>query len=208
MARCRMIRPEFFTHGALYDAEIACGYPVRLAYAGLWCVADREGRFVWRPRELKLAILPFDSCDFEQVLMALVTAGFIECYEVDGSRYGLVTTFSRHQKPHPREAPSRFPPPPTTKAVKRHDQGSAKVVPSPSESELESVSKEESVTESESEGVQAPTDLPRSPFPALGPNGSESPEEKRDRIKAGVAAWKRGSATPGNPEGGLVETAQ
>ena len=84
--------------------------------------------------------------------------------------------------------------------MKRHDPGSAKVMPSRAETESVSNSNSNSVTESESEDTPAPTDLPRPPFSALGPNGGESYEEKRDRIKAGVAAWKRGSATAGNPE--------
>ena len=183
MARCRMIRPEFFTHGELYDAEAESGFPLRVAFAGLWCVADREGRFAWRPRELKLAVLPHDPVDFERVLMALVASGFIQCYEVAGERYGLVTTFSRHQKPHPRESPSRFPAPGSTEAVKRCDPGSAKAVPSRAESESDSTSKKESETESETEGMRLPS------LRVLGPDGPDpatGTEARRAFIREGL----------------------
>ena len=57
MARIRTIKPEFFRHEALFEAEHRAGLPLRLAFAGLWTAADREGRFKWRPRQLKLDVL-------------------------------------------------------------------------------------------------------------------------------------------------------
>ena len=48
MARIRTIKPEFFRHEALYEAEHETGLPLRVAYAGLWTAADREGRFQWK----------------------------------------------------------------------------------------------------------------------------------------------------------------
>lgn len=77
MARQRFIRPEFFQHGELHDAEAKARLPLRLALSGLWCHADSDGRFPWRPRELKLGILPYDDLDFGAVLMALEAHGFI-----------------------------------------------------------------------------------------------------------------------------------
>ena len=58
MARIRTIKPEFFRHEALFEAEQATGLPLRVAYAGLFTAADREGRFKWSPRSLKLDCLP------------------------------------------------------------------------------------------------------------------------------------------------------
>jgi len=110
MARKRMIAPEFFIHGALYDLEERTRLPVRLAYAGLWTQADRAGRFVWKPRELKLAILPYDPVDFAAVLEALVAGGFVKRYVVDGKEYGWIPSFACHQTFHKNESASKLPP--------------------------------------------------------------------------------------------------
>lgn len=111
MARTRTVKPTFFKDAELYDAEVQYGLPLRLAYEGLWCQADREGRFLWKPRELKLDILPYDPVDFDRVLNALAEAGFIERYEVDGRVYGLIPNLKRHQHFHKTEAASTLPAP-------------------------------------------------------------------------------------------------
>jgi hypothetical protein len=111
MARIRSIKPEFFRHEGLYEAERESGFPLRLAFAGLWTSADREGRFRWAPRALKLDCLPYDDVDFSRVLDALATRGFIVKYRVDGSDYGLIPAFTRHQVINNRESPSSLPQP-------------------------------------------------------------------------------------------------
>jgi hypothetical protein len=85
--------------------------PVRVAFAGLWTVADREGRFRWRPEELKLDCLPYDDVDFAEVLAALQTAGFVQKYVVDDREYGVVPSWSEHQVINQREAQSSLPEP-------------------------------------------------------------------------------------------------
>lgn len=110
--RSRTIHPEFFTDADLYEAEQAHGLPLRMAFAGLWCAADRERRFEWKPKELKLTILPFDDVDFGLVIEALRTAGFIAKYEVAGKSYGLVHNLLEWQHIHKDEAQSRLPAPP------------------------------------------------------------------------------------------------
>lgn len=112
VARIRTIKPAFFRHEELYDAEIATGLPLRVAFAGLWTTADREGRFEWKPRELKLDCLPFDKVDFSAVLDALTTHGFIVRYEANGKTYGCIPSWASHQVINHREAPSAIPPPP------------------------------------------------------------------------------------------------
>lgn len=112
MPRIRTIKPEFFQDGDLFDAEVETGLPMRVAFAGLWTQCDRRGRFRWKPRELKVAILPYDSVDFSRVLDAFATRGFVLRYEVDGQAYGAVRTFERHQVVNNREAESEIPPPP------------------------------------------------------------------------------------------------
>jgi hypothetical protein len=112
MARKRFISPSFFTHGALYDAEVSSGLPLRLAFAGIWTACDRRGLFEWKPRELKLAILPYDDVDFSTVLGALEAAGFITRYVVDHKEIGQVPSLPRWQSFHPNEKPSDIPEPP------------------------------------------------------------------------------------------------
>ena len=111
MARIRSIKPEFFTHWDLYSLEQETGLPVRVAFAGLWTAADREGRFRWIPQQLKLACLPYDDVDFSRVLHALNTRGFIEKYVVDGAEFGFIPGWKAHQVINNRESSSNLPEP-------------------------------------------------------------------------------------------------
>ncbi len=112
MGRIRTIKPEFFTHEALFDAEAETGLPLRLAFAGLWTQSDRDGRFLWRPRTLKSAIMPFDEVDFGRVLDALLTRGFLVQYVSEGREIGVIPSFGRHQVINHRESASTLPAPP------------------------------------------------------------------------------------------------
>ena len=59
MARKRMLHPGFFTDSKLLQLN-----PLhRLLYAGLWGLADREGRLRGDPMDLKIKLLPGDNCD-------------------------------------------------------------------------------------------------------------------------------------------------
>lgn len=111
MARIRTIKPEFFRHESLYEAERETGLPLRLAFAGLWTAADREGRFAWRPRALKLDVLPYDDVDFSRVLDALATRGFIVRYASGTEIYGAIPSWRRHQVINNRESASAIPEP-------------------------------------------------------------------------------------------------
>lgn len=114
MARIRTVKPRFFRHVGLFNAEKETGLPIRLAFAGLWTACDREGRFVWIPEELKLDCLPHDDVDFSRVLDALATRCFIRRYTVAGVTYGCVPSWHDHQVINNREAASVLPPPPET----------------------------------------------------------------------------------------------
>jgi hypothetical protein len=111
-SRIRTIKPEFFLHEGLFDLEVETSLPVRVAFAGLWTCADREGRFRWRPRSLKACILPFDNLDFARVLDALGSHGFVTKYIVGDDEYGLIPSFTRHQVINNRESDSELPAPP------------------------------------------------------------------------------------------------
>ena len=111
MARIRTIKPAFFRHEGLFDAEVETGLPLRVAFAGLWTAADRDGRFVWKPRELKLDALPHDMVDFSRVLDALLTRGHIVKYAMNGVVYGCIPSWHDHQVINNRETASEIPAP-------------------------------------------------------------------------------------------------
>ena len=132
LQRIRTIKPEFFRHEGLYDLEKESGLPIRVAFAGLWTCCDREGRFRWRPRELKTLILPYDDVDFSEILRILThgsrvsdasstrealvsdassTRGYCEFYTVNGEGFGYIPTWKRHQRVNPRERASELPGP-------------------------------------------------------------------------------------------------
>jgi hypothetical protein len=78
MARIRTIKPEFFRHEGLQDLEAANpGNYIMLVFAALWGHCDKAGHFVWKPRSLKLDILPFLDFDIFATLNLLAGGGFI-----------------------------------------------------------------------------------------------------------------------------------
>ncbi len=107
--RIRTVKPEFFTHAELFDAEKELGLPLRVAFIGLWSACDREGRFRWEPRRLGVSILPYDCIDFSRVLDALVTRGFAVKYRVGNDWFGCVPSFTTHQVINNRESKSKLP---------------------------------------------------------------------------------------------------
>ncbi len=117
MARIRTVKPELFEHEELFDLERETGLPLRLAFIGLFTCCDREGRFKWRPRTLKLSVLPHDEIDFARVLDALATRDFVRKYEFDGVEYGVIPTFYKHQVINNRESPSDNPAPTETSYI-------------------------------------------------------------------------------------------
>jgi hypothetical protein len=118
MARIRTVKPEFFQHERLHEAEVESGLPLRLAFVGLWTQCDREGRFEWRPARLKLNILPWDDVDFSRVLDALVTRGFVVQYTVDGQEIGAIPSWRKHQVINNRESASELPEQPKNKKLR------------------------------------------------------------------------------------------
>lgn len=132
-SRIRTVKPEALLDEDLWDLEHESGYPIFRAFIGLWCYADREGRFDWRPRPLGAVILPYwdgvvrcrdcgevvEEADFSRVLDALVTRGFLVRY-ASGTRddttpgcreHGAVRTFKAHQAINGKEADSKLPDP-------------------------------------------------------------------------------------------------
>lgn len=107
MARARNIKPGFFTNDVLAECEPLA----RLLFAGLWLHCDREGRMEDRPKKIKAEILPYDTCDADELLNQLQAHGFIVRYSAGDRRYIQVINFGKHQNPHIKEGASEIPAP-------------------------------------------------------------------------------------------------
>ncbi|WP_117054599.1 hypothetical protein [Klebsiella pneumoniae] len=107
MARSRNIKPGFFTND-----ELAECHPLgRLLFAGLWTIADKEGRLDDRPKKIKAMLLPFDEADCDALLQQLNDHKFIIRYRVNGECYIQISNWKKHQNPHCKEAASEIPEP-------------------------------------------------------------------------------------------------
>lgn len=121
--RSRNIKPSFFMND-----DLAAGGPcVMLLFAGLWCIADKEGRLKDKPARIQAQVFPFfkpeltespllnngeltvSSRSINDLLFFLEQNGFIERYEVGGEGYIQITNFHVHQRPHHTETPSKIP---------------------------------------------------------------------------------------------------
>lgn len=106
MPRIRSIKPDFFLDPDLADLKIEC----RLAFAGLWCQADKDGRLPYEPRKLKALIFPYDNFDMAIILEDLAKKPFINIYEIDQKKYIQVVKWQEHQYVHHTEKDSIIPP--------------------------------------------------------------------------------------------------
>jgi hypothetical protein len=105
MARSRNIKPNFFKNYDLADLGMAS----QLLFAGLWCLADKEGRLEDKPRLIKAEIFPYYDIDVNGELTKLERLSFVERYEVDGVKVLSIPNFKKHQSPHHTEKDSTLP---------------------------------------------------------------------------------------------------
>ncbi|WP_131469847.1 hypothetical protein [Xanthomonas citri] len=120
MARIRTVKPEFFT-----SEDICALSPLaRLLYIALWCEADKEGRFGWKPRTFKLRYFPADNCDIDALARELVASGLVILY---GESLAYIPQFKKHQHINPRESASTLASPDEADQSPRVDDASARV---------------------------------------------------------------------------------
>lgn len=105
MARSRNIKPGFFKNEILSRLDPH----TRLFFAGLWTVADREGRFEVRLEKIKAEIFPHEQVMLDSCMIHLWDKQFIILYEVAGKRFGQINNWHKHQTPHHKEVPSQIP---------------------------------------------------------------------------------------------------
>jgi hypothetical protein len=111
MARKRMIDPEFWSDEGIGKWS----HTTRLFYIGLWNFSDDNGRFKANSNLLKSQIFPYD--DPQTIKIALFKREIgdkIVWYEVEGSQYGYLRNFNKHQRIDRPQA-SKLPPPPDEK---------------------------------------------------------------------------------------------
>lgn len=105
--RSRNIKPGFFKNEELAD----CDPLSRLLFAGLWCLADKEGILEDRLRKIKVELLPYDNCNIGKLLSQLEDKKFITRYTVNSNNYILINKFKEHQSFNIKEKESTFPTP-------------------------------------------------------------------------------------------------
>ena len=104
--RSRNIKPGFFLNEKLAE----CDFETRLLFIGLWCYADREGRFEWIPKRIEAAIFPYDKkVNVEKSLCNLMSLHVITMSLHGEHKVGYIENFKKHQRPHPHEAQSALP---------------------------------------------------------------------------------------------------
>lgn len=99
MARARNIKPSFFSNDELAELDPLA----RLLFIGMWTIADFKGCFEYKPKRVKVQLLPYDNCDIEKLTINLDKSGFISIYSVLDQLYVKVLNFDKHQNPHKNE---------------------------------------------------------------------------------------------------------
>lgn len=91
MARARNIKPAFFQNQELGELQ-----PIdRLAFIGMWTIADFRGCIELKLKRLKIQILPYDDCSIESIVNNLEKARFIRIYSVQGQHYLKIINFEK-----------------------------------------------------------------------------------------------------------------
>lgn len=106
MARIRSVHPGQWTD----EAFVSVSPLARLVAIGLRNEADDGGVFAWRPLQIRMRLLPADSCDIDELLAELERVDLIKRYEVEGKAFGAIRNFQVFQRPQkPTETHPRLP---------------------------------------------------------------------------------------------------
>lgn len=198
MARARNIKPGFFKNEELAE----CSPWARLCFAGLWTLADREGRLEDRPKRIKGELFAFDSIEIEPVLDELEAHGFILRYDPSdgGHRAIQIVKFNHHQTPHYSEKRSVIKAPPFQEHSR--DQPAIKTASLQEVSgELQEHSEKTPVIKGGSQPPDSPNPSLLNPSllnPSLSPIGDchQPPENPADDVGAGSATGPPGTEHP------------
>ena len=117
--RARLLKPGFFMNEELAKLPVRA----RLLFAGLWCLADRDGRLEYRPERIRAAIFPYERVQVRSLLQTLERAGFVKSYQSVAGPCLLVAAFATHQHPHPKEPESKLKPEPCNYTARSGNSG-------------------------------------------------------------------------------------
>jgi hypothetical protein len=106
VGRIRSIHPEQWTD----EAFVSCSPLARLLSIALRNEADDQGVFEWKPRAIKMRVLPADNCDVNELLEELISSNQVIRFASEGRQFGFLRNFTRFQKP--KKPQIRFPSPP------------------------------------------------------------------------------------------------
>lgn len=96
MARIRSLHPGFATDENFITVSVAA----RLFFLLLLTECDDQGIFEWKPKTLKMKLLPADNIDVEELLGDLLGIGAVTIFHSDEDRkYGAVRNFRKFQRP-------------------------------------------------------------------------------------------------------------
>jgi hypothetical protein len=110
MSRFRTLKPGFFENEVLSSLP----HRTRLLFAGMWTLADRDGRLEDRPHKIAASLFMYEgvtSAEAEEMISSLAETAFITRYSENG-RWIQVNNWKKHQHPHNTERASVIPPPP------------------------------------------------------------------------------------------------
>jgi hypothetical protein len=107
--RARNLKPGFFKNELLGSVDPL----ISILFAGLWGIADREGRLEDRPLRICAELFPYRRAVTETKVDAFLgwlhEHGFIVRYQLSGKSYIQINEFLKHQRPHSNETPSSIP---------------------------------------------------------------------------------------------------
>lgn len=112
--RARNIKPGFFSNELLGTYEPI----ITLLFAGLWCLADKDGILEDRPLRIKAELFPYrEGLDINGYITVMERDAFLTRYEVAGVKYIQINNFAKHQSPHHTEKPRGYQKPQSVQRV-------------------------------------------------------------------------------------------
>lgn len=95
MARIRSVHP-----GQNQDEDfVEMSAEARLVCILLRCEADDQGIFEWKPKGLKMRLIPGDDWDMAELLAEMVASNQVMEFSEGGKRYGAIRNFRKYQRP-------------------------------------------------------------------------------------------------------------
>jgi len=107
MAHIRTIKPAFFVSETISQLT----HVQRLAFIGLWTLADRDGRLEDKPNVIRVQLFPYETMEMDRELDALAAKRLIRRYQSGWRRYIEIAGWKEHQRIPANESKSMIPAP-------------------------------------------------------------------------------------------------